>query len=183
MAGLIGALVRLASIDVPALAEQTARWRSDTEYARLLDNDPVMPITSAQSRKNNEDESVPDKNFVFMVRALADDRIVGFVSLDVNWHDQDAWVGIGIGDHADRGKGYGTDAMKLVLCYAFAELALHRVSLGVWANNERAWRSYQKAGFKIEGGVRDSGLRDGRRWDDRYMGVLRSEWRALNGNG
>jgi RimJ/RimL family protein N-acetyltransferase len=94
----------------------------------------------------------------------------------VQWTHGDTFVGIGIGEPDYRGKGYGTDAMRVILRFAFMELNLHRVSLDVFEYNPRAIRSYEKAGFVIEGRKRRVVNRDGRRWDDIYMGILREEW-------
>ncbi|MCK4899416.1 MAG: GNAT family N-acetyltransferase, partial [Anaerolineales bacterium] len=74
------------------------------------------------------------------------------------------------------GKGFGTDAVSVILRYAFHELNLHRVSLGVFEYNRRARRSYEKVGFSVEGRIRGDMLRQGRRWDVFIMGILREEW-------
>jgi RimJ/RimL family protein N-acetyltransferase len=104
--------------------------------------------------------------------------VIGFVNLWPDWQHRDTWIGIGIGHAADRGKGYGTDAMRVALRFVFEEMEMDRASLGVYADNERAWRAYQKAGFRIEGRQRQIEQRDDRRWDDFVMGILRSEWLA-----
>lgn len=90
------------------------------------------------------------------------------------------WIGIGIGDAIDRGKSYGTEAMRVALRYLFEELEMERASLGVFADNVRAVRSYQRAGFVIEGRQREDTLREGRRWDAFFMGVLSSEFRVMS---
>jgi RimJ/RimL family protein N-acetyltransferase len=72
--------------------------------------------------------------------------------------------------------------MKLVLRYAFLELNLRRVTLNVFEYNERAIRSYEKAGFRLEGSQRQAIQREGRRWDMVYMGILREEWMEHNQN-
>jgi RimJ/RimL family protein N-acetyltransferase len=66
--------------------------------------------------------------------------------------------------------------MRLILRYAFAELGLARVSLEAFAANRRAIRSYEKAGFTLEGVQRDWARRDGRRADVVTMGILREEY-------
>ena len=106
-------------------------------------------------------------------------RLIGFTSLWVgNWASAEGWVGIVIGERIDWGHGYGTDAMRVLLHYAFAELNLARVSLATFATNTRAIRSYQKAGFTLEGTQRDTVRRDGRRSGDAVMGILRDEWHS-----
>ena len=84
--------------------------------------------------------------------------------------------GIGLGERNYWGNGYGTDAMQIMLRYAFRELNLHRVSLDVFEYNPRALHSYEKAGFQIEGRRRKMVQRDGRRYDMIFMGILREAW-------
>jgi RimJ/RimL family protein N-acetyltransferase len=88
----------------------------------------------------------------------------------------DAFMGIGLGEREDWNKGYGTDAVRLILRYAFLELNLHRVSLSVFEYNLRAQRAYEKAGFRVEGRMRGALNRENRRWDEIFMGVLRPDW-------
>jgi len=63
-----------------------------------------------------------------------------------------------------------------MLAHAFERLALHRVGLTVFSYNVRAIRAYEKAGFRIEGRLRDAIMRDGRYFDEVQMGVLANEW-------
>jgi RimJ/RimL family protein N-acetyltransferase len=114
-----------------------------------------------------------------MIRALEDDRLIGDTGLDgVRWSHGDAFVGIGLGERQYWNKGYGTDAMRIILRFAFTELNLHRLTLNVFEYNRRAMRSYEKAGFAVEGRQRGWIHRDGNRYDLIYMGLLRSEWEA-----
>jgi RimJ/RimL family protein N-acetyltransferase len=115
-----------------------------------------------------------------VVRTLAEDELIGFIAFEeINWTDRDAYVSIGIGEPAFWGKGYGSDAMCLMLRYGFTELNLHRISLTVFEQNPRGIRSYEKCGFKHEGRIREFLLRDGRRSDMLHMGILRKEWDQL----
>ena len=66
--------------------------------------------------------------------------------------------------------------MRLCLKYAFMELSVYRVSLGLHEYNPRALRSYEKVGFRLEGRTRQDMLREGRRTDSFWMGILRDEW-------
>ena len=174
-----GQLVRLAAANSETDAEAMGRWSRDAEYLRLLDSDPASPRSAKQAKENIAEwmEHERPNSFGFMIRALSDDRLIGFVGLgEINWNNGDGWIGIGIGERADWGKGYGTDAMRILLRFAFAELNLHRVSLSAYAYNPRAIRSYEKAGFSIEGRLRQVVHRDGQRADEVFMGVLRDEW-------
>jgi RimJ/RimL family protein N-acetyltransferase len=179
-----GELVRLAAMNPGADAEAFARWQADSEYMRLQDSDSFMPATPKQMQRKLEKEleREPATNFEFSIRTLSDDKPIGSIGLGgVRWNHSDVFVGIGLGDRDYWGNGYGTDAMRVILRYAFMELNLHRVSLDVFEYNPRAQRSYEKAGFKVEGRQRQAMQRDGRRWDFIFMGILREEW--LNDNG
>jgi RimJ/RimL family protein N-acetyltransferase len=176
---LTGELVRLTAEDPKILADAFSRWARDSEYNRLLDSHPTRLFSAKSNQKWMEDYQLGDlsNNFPFGIRLLSDDRLVGEIELDgINWTNRNCFVGIGIGDSTDWGKGYGTDAMKVILAFAFLELNLHRVSLNVFDYNPRAVASYVKAGFVIEGRERQYLNRAGRRWDVIYMGILRSEW-------
>jgi RimJ/RimL family protein N-acetyltransferase len=171
-----GELVRLSAPDSDTDPEVTTKWWRDTEFARLLDNDPAM-LRSGRKEKEQLEELLKEDPFFFRIRTRSDDRLIGFIGLfDVNWAQGNAWVGLGIGERDCWGKGYGTDAMRIILRYAFTELNLHRVTLGVFEYNSRAIKSYEKAGFVVEGRVRQEMAREGRRWDVLYMGILREEW-------
>jgi RimJ/RimL family protein N-acetyltransferase len=77
-----------------------------------------------------------------------------------------------------QGHGYGTEATRLVVRYGFAELGLHRIQLAVIGGNERALRTYRKAGFVEEGRSRESLYRDGAWHDEIRMSILDREWDA-----
>lgn len=83
---------------------------------------------------------------------------------------------IGIWHPDDWGRGFGTEAAKLVLSHAFNTLKFHRVDLIVLESNTRAIRSYEKCGFKVEGVLRERALIQGRRQNDLIMGILRDEF-------
>jgi len=174
-----GKSVRLTAANGDGDAEIVARWSRDTEYHRLSDDDPAYPQSTKQAKAWLERDD--DRGFRFLIRTLSDQRLIGGVGLWIqNWAQGEAWVGIGIGERDCWGNGYGTDAMQLIVRYAFTELNLRRVSLGVFARNARAIRSYEKAGFRREGLVRGDCRRDGQRWDTVFMGILREEWEAMN---
>jgi RimJ/RimL family protein N-acetyltransferase len=169
-----GKLVRLAA---PTADERDifARWSNDPEYLRNLDDDPARPRHADAIALPGKD--VEWQRFEFRIRTLADNILIGFVELwGFSWNHQSATMSIGIGEPAYRGKGYGTDAIRLILSYAFCELNLHRVGLGVFSYNTRAIRAYEKVGFVREGALRQAIHRDGRRYDMILMGILRPEW-------
>jgi len=179
-----GKLVCLAGIEPEEISKSFAQWNRDSEFMRLLDTDPPR-LYSSKAIKNwleKELEKTPDM-YWFAIRTLEDDRLLGDVTLSViNWGSREAFAGIAIGAREFWGKGYGTDAMQLLLRYGFIELNLQRISLDVFEFNQRALRSYEKAGFRLEGRQRQMIQRDGCRWDIIYMGILREEWMENYGN-
>ncbi len=161
-----GELVRLVALDADKVAEHFFKWDHDSEYWRLLAAEPAMSYSKKQIKDLIEKELDGDKGdlFFFMIQSLQDWRIIGQIGLDgVKWTHGDTFVGISIGERELWSKGYGTDAMRVILRYAFTELNLQRVSLTVFEYNPRAIRSYEKAGFVVEGRLRKILLRGGRR--------------------
>ena len=113
------------------------------------------------------------------IHVKASGRLIGlttFSSLDPD--NGSVLFHITIGERDAWGHGYGTEAARLMLWLAFERIGLHRVGLSVFAFNERAIRSYEKAGFRVEGRLREAIARDGRYWDEIQMGILRDEWLA-----
>ncbi len=88
-------------------------------------------------------------------------------------------MGIAIFDKNYRSQGYGTEAIRLMLKYAFEILGLHKVYLNLVAYNERAGKAYQKAGFKEIGRRKEHWYFYGKYHDVIEMEIMRSEWEAL----
>jgi RimJ/RimL family protein N-acetyltransferase len=179
---LRGEKVRLAAANAETDSEAMAAWSRDPELLRMFDTQPARhwtPRGMTELTLKLQGENEQATMFPFAIRRLADDQLIGLSSLDVDtWPNRDAWVGISIGERANWSQGYGSDAMRLLLRYAFVELNLARVSLNVFGYNERAQRSYLKVGFKVEGCERERLRREDKRYDLIYMSVLRDEWLA-----
>jgi RimJ/RimL family protein N-acetyltransferase len=181
-----GKLVRLTAENPEVMAGAFSRWAMDTEYFRLLDSDPPRLYSEKKWKEWLEKDlehlqNAYPSDLFFSIRTLEDDRLIGFTGFfDLYWQQGDSLIAIALGDRADWGKGYGTDAMRLMLRYAFTELNLRRVTLIVFEYNPRAIRSYEKAGFVMEGRIRRAMQREGKRWDFLFMGVLREDWEREN---
>ncbi len=173
---LRGALVRLTG-PRSSDAGEMARWSDESQYMRMVDSDWMRPRTSDDSPLGRAGSS--PTGVEFRIRELADGRLLGFLAVhSIEWNNQLGEISIGIGNPADWGKGYGSEAMRLALRYAFHELNLNRVWLTVISYNARAIHLYEKLGFRHEGVRRQAVLRDGKRYDMLVMGLLRSEWES-----
>ena len=154
------------------------RWYSDVEVARLTRyrDGPMRPD---EIDRFFTARVLGIDSLTLAVHLRAKDRLIGscaFSQLDGD--NGSALFHITIGEKDQWGHGYGTEATRLMLAHAFTSMGLHRVSLAVFAFNERAIRSYEKVGFVVEGRARDAIYRDGRYWDEIDMSMLESEWRA-----
>jgi RimJ/RimL family protein N-acetyltransferase len=178
-----GELVRFTLEEPETRAKAEIRWQRDTEFHRLVDGDPAH-LTSEKKIKEwfekKDEEGFKPERYSFSVRTLAEDKYIGFLSLWVDLIHREAWVGLGIAEREFWSKGYGSDMMKLCLQYAFMELCVERVSLGLHEYNPRALKSYEKCGFQLEGRTRKDGMREGRRNDTLWMGILREEWLQMH---
>ncbi|RPI51579.1 MAG: N-acetyltransferase [Chloroflexi bacterium] len=171
-----GKLLRLAAAREEDAAHM-ARWSEDSGYMRGLDTDYARPRPEREFSPESYGQAAGPNSLEFRLRTLEDDRLVGFVALHtIEWNNRAAMLAIGIGEPDYRGKGYGTDALRLILRYAFDELNLERVGLDVIANNQAAIRAYERVGFRREGAMRRAVLRDGQAHDRLIMGILREEW-------
>jgi len=169
-------------VDPREIAEATVRWNRDSEYQRLAMIEPAnqysLKMLTEWGEKDQEKD--PPGFYFFAIRELTTDRLLGSCGLGGDFYPHgEGFVGIVIGRREDWNKGYGTDAMLVLLGFAFEEFNLRRVALSTFEHNLRGVRSYEKAGFIYEGKQRAYVLRDGQRNSVVFMGILREEWFAL----
>jgi RimJ/RimL family protein N-acetyltransferase len=174
--------IRFGPIDHEKDPEIEAKWTHDSEFMRMMDTAPARPTSAAMIKKQYEKlekQIQENKNlYHFMIRAKADDRLIGKAAVQrIEWTNGNCFLQLGIGAAEDRHKGYGTQALRMLLRFAFAELNLFRVSAMVPEYNEAALALLKKFGFVQEVCRRQSLERDGRRWDLYVFGLLSDEWR------
>ena len=115
----------------------------------------------------------------FMVFGRDSGRPIGFAGLrDIDERHGTAEYAISIGEASARGMGFGTEATRLMLDYAFIARGLHSVLLDVAEYNPGGIHAYAKAGFREIGRRRESDVMDGKRWDTVYMQALASEFES-----
>ena len=175
---LVGERVRLRGVrddDLPALA----RWEMDPGRMATLSN-WVVPPSEAAARERLAKWSANEKDDLgFAIETLDDPPVLaGNIGLwGARPKDRCATIGIALGRQY-IGRGYGTDAMRVIVSYGFREMGLHRIQLGVAPFNPAGIRAYEKAGFVEEGRLRESVLHDGRWYDEVLMSILDHEWAA-----
>jgi len=173
---IYGDRVRLRAIereDIPRFV----RWFNDPEVRRYLT--AYEPMSRVKEERWFEGYLSRRDDIILAIEAREGDEWVhiGNVGLHrIDWKNRVAKLGIVIGERGYWGRGYGTDAVRTMLRYAFLELGLNRVELEVFGFNRRAIRCYEKAGFVREGARRHALYRDGKYHDVVIMGILRSEF-------
>lgn len=176
-----GKLVRLRAYEKSDL-DAVMKWVNDEEVTDWLGGEALLyPVSSlSEDRFIEAAAAQSDRQKNFVIESLADRRYVGGISFNIiDWRSRHAGVGIAIGDKSLWGKGYGTDAMRVLMRMAFDRMNLHRLWLHVFDYNVRAIKSYEKCGFKREGVLREDRFARGKYHDTIVMGILESEYRTL----
>lgn len=154
------------------------QWVNDPEVTRNLALYLPMSMTDEENWFNAVTQRDPnEKSLVIEIRDGEGWKMIGNSGVfGIDWVNGSGELGIMIGDKSEWNKGYGTEAMSLLQRHAFETLNLNRVFLRVYADNVRAVRAYEKAGFVQEGRLRSAVYKHGKYDDVILMGVLRSEW-------
>jgi len=122
------------------------------------------------------------RGYRFGIVLLDGDVLIGHISIhDIDHLNRNAFIGVFIGDEENRNKGYGAEAIRLVLGYAFNTLNLHSIMLSVHADNYAAINCYKKVGFRESGRRREWIFKDGKYIDKLYMDILASELKNYMG--
>jgi RimJ/RimL family protein N-acetyltransferase len=180
---LAGERVRLRGVredDLPALA----KWEMDPGRMATQSN-WVVPPSEAAAKERIANWSANEKDDIGFAIETLDDLpvLVGNIGLwGARPKERCATLGIALGREY-IGRGYGTDAVRVIVGYGFREMGLHRIQLGVAPFNPAGIRAYEKAGFVEEGRLRESVLHDGRWYDEVLMSILDHEWAARRTSG
>jgi diamine N-acetyltransferase len=156
------------------------RWVNDFEVLRTLGVGGPRPMTTEGEVAWYERTAVSDTDVAFTIYERSSLRPIGSTGLHfVDHYNRIATFGILIGDKDCWGKGYGTEATRLMLQYAFTGLGLHNVMLNVFATNERAIRAYRRAGFREIGRRRQAHRTAGQAEDVVFMDCLATDLDSL----
>lgn len=172
---ILGEKVRLRPIEREDLP-RFVKWFGDPQVRRHLA--VYLPFSQAEEERWFEghiERQGRQEEVVLAIETLEGVHIGNIGLHRINWKDRNAELGIIIGEKTYWDQGYGSDAICTLLRFAFREMNLHRVYLRVDADNARGLRCYEKAGFRLEGTLRDSVFRDGVYYDQQIMSVLSPE--------
>jgi diamine N-acetyltransferase len=156
----------------PSDLDRTSKWHNDP---RLYDTlvSPFRYVSRAAEEEWIRRKTAYAQTEIQLAICLKEgDRHIGNIHLtDIDWVSRHACLGIFIGEAQSQSKGYGQQAMRLVLRHAFHDLGLHRVYLTVLDDNPRAIRVYEKCGFVVEGRLRRHDYKRGQFRDLILMGI------------
>ena len=166
-------LRRIEREDIPTFV----RWFGDPDVRDfLLIN---RPISRAEEEQWFENQLKNESTELFAIETTdgQENVHIGNIGLhDINWLHRHTELGIVIGEKEYWSKGYGSDAIRTLLRFAFHEMNLHRVYLRVFQDNARGIGAYEKCGFKHEGRMREAVFRKGRYYDELRMSILAHEF-------
>ncbi|UCF10713.1 MAG: GNAT family N-acetyltransferase [Candidatus Bipolaricaulota bacterium] len=173
---LVGERLYLRPLDECDL-DRCLCWINDGEILTTLGR--RTPMSRSMEREWLLGQYKDDTTFSLAIVLRDGDRHIGNAGLHgIQRVDRSAEFGLLVGDKTEWGKGYGTQAGRLVIDHGFRQLGLHRIWLRVFAFNERAHRVYEKIGFTHEGVLRESYYAGGTFHDTVVMSILASEWKS-----
>jgi RimJ/RimL family protein N-acetyltransferase len=161
---------------VPGNIRAFQRWYSDPDVVRLTryQDGPMRP---EEIERFFAARALGTDSLAMAIHIRDGDRLIGTCALSqLDSDNGSALFHITIGEKAEWGRGYGTEATRLMIEHAFGGLGLHRIGLTVFSFNERAIRSYRSCGFVVEGRAREAIWREGQWWDEIAMSILDSDW-------
>jgi RimJ/RimL family protein N-acetyltransferase len=178
-----GELVTLGPIQREYLPHYV-EWLNDWQVRRFLAPTLPHPYTMQDEEDWFNRQRSDQDSRIFAILTRAEGKLLGNCGLHrIDWANRHAVLGIFIGDQSYWSQGYGADASRTLLRYAFEEANLHRIELEVFAFNLRAIRMYEKIGFRVEGTRKQALFREGAWHDEHIMAILRDEWTALYRKG
>jgi len=185
---IIGEKLYLRGIGKEDLSGNMFQWPNDPEVTHYMVMGAIPNSGSIYCSWNTVEEEYEklrksEKDIVFAIVDKESDNVIGMVGLyDISWIPRHGELRIVIEEKDFWGKGYGTEATKLVVEYAFDKLNLNKVYLGVNAEHKRAIKVYKNAGFIEEGILRKEQYRNNKYYDAVRMSILRDEYHTKEKN-
>lgn len=156
--------------------QTTFTWRNDDEISSMVGGQKYF-VTLEKERLWAERVAADNNNVRLMVCLKHSNTPIGIVSLtDINYVNRSAHSHILLGDKSVWGNGYGTEALKLLLRYAFEELGINRIEALILDSNIGSYKMHEKCGYIKEGVKRNSIFKNGQYHNQILVSVLKDEW-------
>ena len=166
---IVGERVYLSPINKDDFEIYT-KWLNDYAVSGGLGNYRQM-LSLNREQKILEDLTAEGHNYAIV--RIEDDTLIGNAGLaEIDHINRRATIGLFIGEAENRGKGYGSEALRLLVDFGFKFLNLHNIMLHVHSDNVQGIACYKKVGFREFGRRRDAIFKDGKYFDDVHMEVL-----------
>ena len=171
---LVGENIYLSPLNMED-AEKYVEWLNDFKVTDGIGRSGNL--TTIETEKEWLESSAKSGDYHFAIVDLENNQLLGNCSIEnINYQNRTATVGIFIGNEENRSRGFGSEALRLMLDYGFHYLNLNNIMLNVFSFNERAIACYKKVGFKECGRRRQSYFLNGKYYDDVRMDILAEEF-------
>lgn len=175
---LIGEKVYLRGLERADLEGDYFQWLNDYEVTRFLEVGR-FPNTEEAMEEYYRNTALSNNDIIFAIIDRETDQHIGNIRLGpIDWHHRRAFIGHMIGNKAFWGKGYSTEAIRLVVEYGFIRLGLNKICARMAANHPASHRAYEKAGFTDEGQAKSEFYFEGEYYDSLYVGITREDFSA-----
>lgn len=178
MKALEGKKVRLRAIRNEDLDEMLDMFSDFEQVRQFVFPGPPFPPTRKDEQNFIESNSMMKETYNFAIETLEGEYIGGCGIPKIGWVSRVAMVGIWLGREEFQGKGYGSDAMRVLCRFLYDQVNVRKIALTVYGFNKRAIRSYEKVGFRVEGRLREAMYRNGSYHDVIWMGMFQDEFEA-----
>lgn len=173
-----GKRIYLREVRLSDVNEQYYRWLNDGEVSQFLET-RFFPQSLASIEKYVENLSISCDSVFLAIIIKKTNKHIGNIKIgSINWIHRFADVALVLGDKTNWGKGYATEAIKLIVDYAFTTLNLHRLNAGIYANNVGSLKAFLKAGFKEEGTQRKARFFRDKYVDEKIVGIVNTNKQA-----
>lgn len=153
------------------------KFLNDAKVKRLMNPNIPFLYTYEDEEKWFQSQSAMNDLYNFAIETLEEKKYIGGCGINkLDWKNSVATIGIFIGNEDYWSKGYGSDALNILIKFIFEQMNIHKIKLGVYSYNKRAIKCYEKCGFKKEGVLREELFRDGKYHDVIIMGILKDEY-------
>ena len=156
------------------------KWVNDPQITDYLSDIFLYPhsIVTSENFLSHMMEGKSDNTKGFVIGDRQSEKYIGQIDMfKIDWKNRCAEIGLVIGNPENLNKGYGREAIRLLLDFAFHRMNLHRIELEVYDYNLRGYRCYSSCGFQEEGRQRQKFFHKGEYRDKIQMGILKEEFK------